>query len=342
MISGLLLHIDLLTRQRDAQGMNLALLSAFHQLFHVRGASVFEIVMHEDEEWVSRVAWLCDGAPIAAADPHDVRRFESFASHPAIYESKTELVPVRSRGEEGEGLTVPLLLGQEVVCLFELQLGAPLADEQFCAIEGLLAIYRNVLSLLEYGQRDELTGLLNRKTFDHGMAALLIEPEVREVLVDGSNRRKARPDQHWIVVIDIDHFKRINDGFGHIYGDEVLILMANLMRKSFRKQDKLYRFGGEEFVVLLRHLENKDVFSVLERFRETVAAYPFPQVGQVTASVGYAPISLQDASSVSLGNADEALYYAKEHGRNQVRGYADLIESGLLKPKVLDSSIELF
>ena len=159
------------------------------------------------------------------------------------------------------------------------------------------------------------------------------------------HRRQAHPEarDHWLGVMDIDKFKTINDRFGHLIGDEVLILMANLMRESFRVQDKLFRFGGEEFVALIRPAEFSHATGTFERFRTNVEAFNFPQVGRVTISIGFTRIKLGDTPSIILDSADEALYWAKEHGRNQSHAYETLIAEGKLqRAPATESDIELF
>ena len=89
-------------------------------------------------------------------------------------------------------------------------------------------------------------------------------------------------DSYWLAVIDIDHFKRVNDLSGHLIGDEVLLLLARQMRVNFRFHDQLYRFGGEEFVVLMRCTNHADALAALERFRHQIEIHAFPQVGPIT------------------------------------------------------------
>ncbi len=122
----------------------------------------------------------------------------------------------------------------------------------------------------------------------------------------------------------------------------MLILIANIMRSSFRQQDRLFRFGGEEFVVLLRHVGFDNACNTLERFRQKVASQSFPQTGQITISAGFAKITLGDTPTAILGYADEALYHAKAHGRNQVCHYETLIERGLLPVKHVNTEADLF
>jgi diguanylate cyclase (GGDEF)-like protein len=143
-------------------------------------------------------------------------------------------------------------------------------------------------------------------------------------------------------VVDVDHFKLVNDKFGHLYGDEVLILIANLMTSSFRSQDRVFRFGGEEFVVLLRSTTLDNAQKIIDRFRTNVEAHVFPQVGQVTVSVGFVSISPYESPVNILGRADQALYYAKSHGRNQACHYDQLVSGGLLEAAASNDTAEFF
>ncbi len=139
---------------------------------------------------------------------------------------------------------------------------------------------------------------------------------------------------HFFAILDIDHFKRINDGFGHLYGDEILVLFANLMRSTFRAGDLLYRFGGEEFLVIYGVEPGHGGEGAVERFRSAVEAHGFPGVGHITVSVGFARIA--DASTPAallIDRADQAVYYAKAHGRNRVCSWEALIAAGELQPK---------
>ncbi|MFC1685365.1 GGDEF domain-containing protein [Pseudomonadota bacterium] len=209
-------------------------------------------------------------------------------------------------------------------------------NENFIA--GYFQIYRNYLRLLDESEHDTLTGLLNRRTFEQNLAKILAEwHKEQDQEGEGSkelpHRRQGESEKcNWLAVIDIDFFKRINDKFGHLYGDEVLVLLANIMRESFRGYDKLFRFGGEEFVAILRTTNQAGAIHALERFRQAVAAYAFPQIGQVTVSIGFVEIAYQAIPTEVLGHADDALYYAKEHGRNRLCQYEQLVETGEIKP----------
>jgi diguanylate cyclase (GGDEF)-like protein len=123
----------------------------------------------------------------------------------------------------------------------------------------------------------------------------------------------------------------------------VLILLARLMHSSFREKDRLFRCGGEEFVVILAPTEMEFAEAVLERFREAVEAFEFPQVGRVTVSIGVTQVLPGDNPLTAFGRADEALYVAKEQGRNRVLSYESLIAGGVLHDRTSEAAdIEMF
>ena len=144
-------------------------------------------------------------------------------------------------------------------------------------------------------------------------------------------------------IFDIDHFKRINDSLGHLYGDEVLLIFTDLMRESFRFNDLLFRYGGEEFVAVLGETDLRTALLVLERFRTTVAQHKFPQINQVTVTIGVTQITPQLLPSTLIDRADKALYHGKNHGRDQVNAF-EWLEGGRVAGREAASSrnIELF
>ena len=253
---------------------------------------------------------------------------------------------------EGRRYTFPIPRQERLIGFLRLVSARDLRDDRRL-VEGFLQIYWNYLKLIEDNERDKLTGLLNRKTFDDKLMDIL-QASRRAALARAKARRaedKKDPERregddgsyYWLAVLDIDHFKRINDTYGHLYGDEVLILLANIMRRSFRRSDLLFRYGGEEFVVVFRTRALEDAATVLERFRHNVEHYRFPQVGQVTASVGYTQILASEMTTVVVARADKALYYAKDNGRNQIRCYETLIDAGAMaKPEGNFGDVELF
>jgi diguanylate cyclase (GGDEF)-like protein len=211
-------------------------------------------------------------------------------------------------------------------------------------LDALVRVYRNVYALLDECQRDKLTGLRNRRTLIESLAECL-EETLSAQRPPGPGRRAAAAagaaaGEYWLAVIDIDHFKRINDRFGHVFGDEVLVLLARLMNECFRDNDLLFRVGGEEFVVVLRVPGREGTAASLERFRRAVKAKRFPQVGVVTVSMGAARLSDLAAPTDIFDRADQALYRSKRNGRDRVTFFEDLRGSGLGGRPT--GSIELF
>lgn len=205
------------------------------------------------------------------------------------------------------------------------------------AISHLLDIYQNYNGLLNDNERDILTGLLNRKTFDHKVNKIMSALQYQSKRLD--DRAGV---SYFIAIFDIDHFKQVNDVFGHQIGDEVLLLFSQLMTKSFREIDPLFRFGGEEFVGIFGCAEDPDIAAVLKRFTDKLQAFQFPQVGKITASVGYTKLTHDSTPSQLVDRADLALYYAKKNGRNQTCSYDALKAAGLLQEDIKEGEIELF
>jgi diguanylate cyclase (GGDEF)-like protein len=114
------------------------------------------------------------------------------------------------------------------------------------------------------------------------------------------------------------------------------------MRSSFRFQDQLYRFGGEEFVVLLRGGCAEQAMVAFERLRANVEAYVFPRVGRITVSIGFTELRAGDSPSSAFERADKAVYHAKQNGRNKVLHHGDLIAQGVFVDEARTGDMELF
>jgi two-component system cell cycle response regulator len=169
----------------------------------------------------------------------------------------------------------------------------------------------NLDQSLELAVTDQLTGLHNRRYMESQLDAL-----VRRAVLGGS-------DPVALLVIDIDHFKMINDSFGHGVGDEVLREFAVRLASNVRAIDLPVRFGGEEFVVVMPETELADAHRIAERIRLHVAGSPFRVMGgeellTVTISIGVAASLAEDNQLSLIRRADEAMYEAKANGRNQV------------------------
>ena len=339
-----------MTGHRDHLRLEVSVLSTLQKLSGIIEVRALELFTDGGVTHVRPRTWVENGQLIstdseAAADP----RRETLEKYPALRDCVTNQSdsaldsPRRGR----HVLWLPVWMHDKVSTCLEITQSRPFSAHKLEVLKGVFQVYQNYQSLLDYSERDALTGLFNRKTFDEQFSrhASGLASSHADALVESFTPEDALPSepvQQWLAVVDIDHFKQVNDRFGHLYGDEVLILIANILRNSFRSHDRIFRFGGEEFVVLLRSTTLSTAHKVFNRFRLAVQEYPFPQVGQVTVSLGF--VSTVQGSPVEiLGRADQALYFAKEHGRNQVCFYDDLVASGHLATKVVvNDDVELF
>ena len=152
---------------------------------------------------------------------------------------------------------------------------------------------------------DKLTGLHNRLKLD-------------QTLEFEYNRHLFGDTKFSVILLDIDHFKSVNDSFGHQVGDMVLVLIAKLLKGAIREQDVIGRWGGEEFLVVCPGTSLEEACNVAERLRLAVAEYSFPVVVIKTSSFGVATIAIGETIGALVARADKALYRAKSNGRNRV------------------------
>lgn len=334
-----------LTRLRDRDALEVGLAAVLYGLVHPRCLYFWRVLESAGQTRLVQCMMFDDDTmqhvPLAQLDAETARPIEQW---PACWQDACSSGEFRFRCRPDLcRLLLPLSIDAGTVLLIEIESGDPQLADDAPVLATLLRLYANHLRLLDYAEKDTLTGLLNRKTFETQFNKLLM----LESLPDEKNRRFHQRRRHrhslpWIAVVDIDHFKAINDRFGHLYGDEVLILMANLMRRCIRANDWLYRFGGEEFVIVLAPTTEIAANEVFERLRQQVADSDFPQVGQVTVSIGYTGIRPNTDASTVLGEADDALYYAKEHGRNRVCGYHEAERNRPAHAKTSHADAELF
>jgi len=245
--------------------------------------------------------------------------------------------PMRTLDQDGHWVYVhPVIEGTVARELILVQVPQP-SENEFRLTRAIVQLYQNYLNLVHDSERDTLTGLLNRRSLE-STATRLLHASHR----GNRNTTATQSPQFWLAVIDVDHFKRVNDSFGHLFGDEVLLLVARLMQQSFRGDDLLFRFGGEEFVVVLQAESDHDAEVALERYRSAVAAHRFPQLEQVTVSIGSVRLHPDMLLTDAIGHADQALYYAKAHGRDQICSYERLVGERQAPTVQLNTAVELF
>lgn len=177
--------------------------------------------------------------------------------------------------------------------------------------------------LKKLSNTDPLTQLYNRRYMMTMLEKELLRAE-----------RKGRPLS--LAMIDIDHFKQVNDRYGHLHGDQVLACVAEFIQHGLRRYDFAARYGGEEFVVTLPETDHGDALVIAERIRSQVQCHQHGQLGQqqVTVSIGVATYPTAAIASVDalLREADEALYRAKASGRNRVCSLQRPQDGAAVKP----------
>jgi two-component system cell cycle response regulator len=157
--------------------------------------------------------------------------------------------------------------------------------------------------------KDGLTNLFNRHYFDiHIKQLILSDIEHQKTL--------------WLMMIDIDHFKQVNDKYGHQAGDELLFLLANILKNNVRITDIVARYGGEEFAILAKNLSREDIDELAERIRSVIEKQNFVIENaaslKITISTGISKFRTGDSVATFIKRADNALYQAKKNGRNNI------------------------
>lgn len=188
---------------------------------------------------------------------------------------------------------------------------SPIFDEKGC-ISHYVSVSKDITkrvereqALLRAATKDKLTGLHNRH---HG----------EKVLAEAYITARTLEHPLTLVMCDIDHFKQINDRFGHPTGDRILVELAGLLKQAVRSRDAVIRWGGEEFMIVLEDCAQKDAVDLAERIRDRVNAYEDAEVGSLSLSLGLATLAPDEAIDKLIARADSALYDAKRSGRNRL------------------------
>lgn len=181
-------------------------------------------------------------------------------------------------------------------------------------LDGYIAFYQNIDDQMRYkrdANTDSLTGLINRAGLDK-----ILEDEIHR------SHRYSYPLS--AILIDIDHFKEVNDTYGHQVGDMILKEFSKILSANIRDVDMLGRWGGEEFLIICPHTDEEGVHVIAENLRSRVEEYSFSVVGKKTASFGIAQYDSSTLAENLFHQLDRALYCAKNMGRNQVVLYKDI------------------
>ncbi len=209
----------------------------------------------------------------------------------------------------------------------------PVGEKECSVVDELVDIRQSLDELSELVRTDQLTGLANYRYFCQAL-----EQEMERT------QRSGQPTS--LIMLDIDHFKKVNDQWGHEVGNQALVHIAQLMLQTVRRLDIPCRYGGEEFAVILPNTELAAGIPVAERLRRTIAKTPLlvaEKKLELTASLGIGSYLLGEQVSLDelVQRADQYLYQAKEEGRNCVR-HADLPKVEVVSREEKDALFKLF
>ncbi|MCK4974164.1 MAG: GGDEF domain-containing protein [Sulfurimonas sp.] len=182
-----------------------------------------------------------------------------------------------------------------------------MTDEIEKANEIIVELTTKVKILEETTNLDALTKVFNRRALD-------------SYLTDVCSNKSIPYNLH-VLMLDVDNFKIINDKYGHITGDKILIFISNILRKTLRDGDKIFRYGGEEFTIVLNRNSDEECELIAERLLSLISSNKLIYMGQkisVTVSIGATKLLKDDIPDSLLSRADKALYFSKHNGKNQV------------------------
>lgn len=185
----------------------------------------------------------------------------------------------------------------------------PFSKEEFsCRIHNAIEALENIDTITHFASRDFLTGLYNRRHF-----FTVAEPYFAQA--------NEQDEEFAVAMLDIDHFKRINDMYGHDVGDKVIVHLSEILRSNIGAQDIAARFGGEEFCIVLKRISRDKAVDVFERIRNAVSKTPLilKDGTEIIFSISIGMVSdLSDTLNDMVNDADIKLYHAKNNGRNQI------------------------
>ena len=181
-------------------------------------------------------------------------------------------------------------------------------------------LLKELSDIKQIAKIDMLTGLLNRRGFDEAMS---------EAMEDAKSSNHALST----VLLDIDHFKKVNDTHGHLIGDNVLKVLGRFLKEHIKGQDTAARYGGEEFILVLPNTNLKGAYTLAENIRKDLMKVKWTtknskkSIGTITISLGVAQYKKSETMESLIERTDKALYFAKEHGRNQTITETDLAKT---------------
>jgi diguanylate cyclase (GGDEF)-like protein len=205
---------------------------------------------------------------------------------------------------EGKNIKVQISSGT-LTQTFHMQVNPIKTDRYMVTFHNISRVIAEKNNISKLAQRDELTQIYNRAKIKSLLSLALRDAEIHHIPFS-------------IIMVDIDHFKRINDSYGHDTGDKVLIEVTSLLRSLLRSHDEIGRWGGEEFIILSGSTTADEAYIIAERLRAAIETFSFHTSDRVTCSFGISEYLPGDTLTDMIKRSDEALYRAKKAGRNTV------------------------
>lgn len=345
--SGVLKKLGAMTAIRDTYMVEQSLLRTLGPLLGVLQTAFYRL---DDNGGIARALFHSrkiehqDGVQTVAESMEEVSKSQELSgSLSNLFESVRLLGKACTKKTDSLlEICYPIYGNKELVGYFVFQRDRELTPVEDAVVNGVLEVFTNYFDLLDASQRDQLTGLLNRYSLEINLDRLwnMLSAQLHHD-PDESSRRVNVPETYWLGMIDIDHFKKINDTYGHVIGDEVLIMVTRLLQSSLRQSDLLYRYGGEEFVAIIAANDLDSATQAFERARLKIEQFEFPQVGKITISGGFSKAEPGVLPQEIMNRADSSLYASKNAGRNRIFFYDALVNDGILK-EAPSGSIDLF
>jgi diguanylate cyclase (GGDEF)-like protein len=334
-------HIVRLTDHRDRDLLELTLSKALLDLLPVNKIVIARVMTEEGERRWLEVARLDAKGGGRVMDPQriDFRTLVKYgdASDRVNCLQSRAPVEVAWAGPDGPRINLLPLFSQsreDDLGVLELHSEGQLSEEQLQMVDNLRRIYRNMYSLLEFSDRDAMTGLLNRKSLDDAFYSAVLE-DLDELstapvgnALPGQERRHRVPVNYWLGTVRMDNFGLVVERHGRSAADEVLFRVARVLSNTFRTYDRLYRFGGDHFGVLMHCPDEALVLGAFDRFRSSVEKYNFSKLGRITVSCGFTTVMVDDSPVTGLEKADKAVDFARRSGGNKACSYLGLARRG--------------
>lgn len=320
-------HLSRLGAQPNPTALDAALVEALADLLAPCSVVLYGVTGEpDDRRWFERARTAGPGAAVVTPSPWlDPSVLPALASAPQRLACLTSRDSVSGLPDDGASPAthkawLPLLGDEQAVGVVELSapLALPFAATQW--FDRLQRVYRQTHSVLDAGLRDSLTGLLNRQAFDasfdsavRGLASPALDPAPAV-----ERRQGGEASSGWLAVANLDQFRRFNEAHGHLAGDDVLVALGHRLQQTLRCQDRLFRFGGGAFVLMLRCPGETALRAVLDRCLACVAGHGATLVPPLSTGIGFTALRPGDAQEVALARAESALRRAKARGCGQV------------------------